>query len=217
MDALASPLAPCSINRVNSYLLSDQSESIKEFAQRFVRDSSFYNAYEELIILRYSLSEKIKVLEGIREILHSLTTSTIETSSPDPQQILSLLKQQATISSEISSSIERVVKTLKTGAEIDLLVDSRLDGVQLLYILESIPKLMSQVLRAAIINLLHKYNILIVETEISTLVDDIIDDTIISLKSCPVLSRTDTTGTNNTGSVTLEELGAMIETVPHDS
>ena len=124
----------------NSYYLLDSStQSLVDFFAKAtnVKDEDFFKAKQECILARYALRDKMQSYTALRAIM---LTSIEEGETEQALLNMTRLDMQA---EKLIMTVEKLVRLLKTAAEIEVLSCTKFDGVQLFHLVQQIPAIIS--------------------------------------------------------------------------
>lgn len=108
-------------------------------------DTDFYKARHELTIARYALSQQLEVYAQTLSLLKAL----LKRPTADIAAISSTITMIEDKSQKLMNSVNTVTRALKMGAEIENLLSSKMDGVQVYAILSQLPTLLENILLKA--------------------------------------------------------------------
>lgn len=124
-----------------SYLIDPATDNLLKFVERNL-SNYVPTAEHEITVARYAFSQKLMALENTLSLIREALADPVRTNQ-EKTVLLSAISARA---DEITRAASILTKTIKTGAEIQVLNGSNFDAVQLLYIVGQIPTLLTDIL-----------------------------------------------------------------------
>ena len=126
----------------NPYLIDSTTESLVKFFAKATEcpDEEIYLARHECTLARYALRDKMTFYTSLRSLInHSI-------NSEKPEEALVHLSRLDIHAEKLICTVEKLVKILKSAAEIEIISNSKFDSVQLFHLVQQIPILISNLI-----------------------------------------------------------------------
>jgi len=116
------------------YQLEKSTQSLVDFFAKAtsVLDEDFFRAKQECILARYALRDKMAVYESLKAAIDLLVEKS-------PEEALLMLARLDLQAERLIITVDKIVGLLKKASEIEILSNTKFDGVQLFHIVQQIP------------------------------------------------------------------------------
>ncbi len=134
-----------------------QLTSLFEYVERFQESEHLFDARQEILIAKHTLQTGVLTYEGLVTSIRDKYEMGVEVSIVE-------LKLLQTAADKVRADAAEFVTLLKKVAEIEVLLSSKFDALQVLALLSQVPKLIANHLEATLLELLEDLQAHIKET-----------------------------------------------------